>query len=80
MAKKESSAYFYRVRVRGQLDQRWTDWFDGFEIQYFGEDTVLAGRVSDQAALHGVLAKIRDLGLMIILVEYLENHVKTGET
>jgi hypothetical protein len=80
MAKKESSAYFYRIRVRGQLDRRWSDWFDGFEIQYIGEDTVLAGCVSDQAALHGVLAKIRDLGLMIILVEYLENHIETGET
>jgi hypothetical protein len=80
MAKKESSAYFYRIRLRGQLDRRWSDWFDGFEIQYIGEDTVLIGCVSDQAALHGVLAKIRDLGLMIILVEYLENHIYTGET
>ena len=69
MAKKEGGAYFYRIRVRGQLAQKWVDWFDGFEIQYFGEYTVLAGRVSDQAALHGVLAKIRDLGLMIIFVE-----------
>ena len=80
MAKKESSAYFYRIRVRGHLDQRWADWFDGFEMQSVGEDTVLAGCVSDQAALHGVLAKIRDLGLMILLVEYLENHIETGET
>ena len=80
MAKKERGAYFYRIRVRGQLDHRWADWFNGFEMQSVGEDTVLAGCVSDQAALHGVLAKIRDLGLMILLVEYLENHVEMGET
>ena len=71
---------FTGFRVRDQLDQRWADWFDGFQMQSVGEDTVLAGCVSDQAALHGVLAKIRDLGLMILLVEYLENHVETGET
>ena len=81
MTKKESSAsFFYRIRVRGHLDSRWAEWFDGFEMQSVGEDTVLAGYVSDQAALHGVLAKIRDLGLIIILVEYLENHIETGET
>jgi hypothetical protein len=73
MAKKESSAYFYRIRIRGQLDQRWADWFDRFELQYIGEDTVLTGCVSDQAALHGMLAKIRDLGLTILLVERVVN-------
>lgn len=63
----------YRVRVRGQLDQRWSDWFDGFQLVYHDNDTILTGPVSDQAALHGVLAKIRDLGLPILLVENLEN-------
>ena len=63
----------YQIRVRGQLDQRWADWFDGFEMKSVGEDTVLAGYVSDQAALHGVLAKLRDLGLPILLVERLGN-------
>ena len=67
---------YYRIRVRGQLDQRWVDWFDGFEMQYIDEDTVLAGCVSDQAALHGVLAKIRDLGLTILLVERSVNWVE----
>ena len=61
-------ADFYRIRVGGHLDQRWSDWFDGFEMKSFGEDTVLRGSVPDQAALHGVLAKIRDLGLPILLV------------
>ena len=58
----------YRVRVRGHLDQRWSDWFDGFDITYAEETTLLEGAVLDQAALHGILAKIRDLGLTILLV------------
>ena len=64
---------FYRIRVRGHLDQRWADWFDGFNMKYIGEDTLLGGSVSDQAALHGVLAKIRDLGLPILFVVNLEH-------
>jgi hypothetical protein len=59
---------FYRIQVQGHLDQRWSDWFDGFEMKSVGEDTVLHGSVPDQAALHGVLAKIRDLGLPILFV------------
>ena len=66
----------YRIQVRGHLAQRWSDWFDGFRISYCGGDTVLTGSVVDQAALHGVLAKIRDLGLTILLVE---NLVSVGE-
>ncbi len=62
---------FYLIRVHGHLDQRWVEWFDGFEMKYIGEETVLRGPVLDQAALHGVLAKIRDLGLSILLVENL---------
>jgi hypothetical protein len=60
----------YRIQVRGHLDQRWAEWFDGFEMKSVDEDTVLCGSVPDQAALHGVLAKIRDLGLMILLGPY----------
>ena len=59
----------YRIRVQGHLDQRWAEWFDGFEMRSEGDDTVLRGRVPDQAALHGILAKIRDLDLMILFVE-----------
>jgi len=51
------------------LDSRWKEWFDGFEMQLHGEDTVLRGNVPYQGALHGVLAKIRDFGLIILLVE-----------
>lgn len=60
----------YRIRVRGNLDQKWSDWFDGFSITPHGDDeTVLTGHVVDQSALHGMLGKIRDLGLPILLVE-----------
>ena len=62
----------YRIRVRGQLSRRWADWFDGFQMTSQGDETVLTGPVIDQAALHGALAKIRDLGLPILLVENLE--------
>lgn len=65
----------YQIRVRGQLDRRWSDWFDGFEIVPDDGDTILTGTVVDQAALHGILAKIRDLGLSILLVEMLANTV-----
>ena len=59
----------YEIRVRGVLNQRWSDWFDGFQIDNQMHDTVLVGPVIDQAELHGLLAKIRDLGLPIISVE-----------
>ena len=66
-----NKADLYKIRVRGQLDQRWSDWFNGFEMIYRDLDTILTGPVADQAALHGALAKIRDLGLRILLVENL---------
>jgi hypothetical protein len=60
----------YQIRVDGCLDARWSDWFDGFAITPLGNgETLLAGSVEDQAALHGLLGKIRDLGLPILLVE-----------
>jgi hypothetical protein len=60
----------YQIRVRGILDEKWSDWFDGFTIiPQGGDETLLAGPVADQAALHGLLAKIRDLGLPLLSVE-----------
>lgn len=60
----------YLIKIEGQLDGRWSDWFDGLTIapQENGE-TWLEGAVVDQPALHGLLKKLRDLGLPIILVE-----------
>jgi len=59
----------YEIRVEGMLDEHWSAWFDGMQItcERHGE-TVIAGPVTDQAALHGLLAKVRDLGLPLISV------------
>ena len=63
----------YQIKVQGNLEPKWSDWFDGFtlETQMQGE-TLLTGTIVDQAALHGVLAKLRDLSLPILLVKRLE--------
>jgi hypothetical protein len=59
----------YEFRVQGRLDQRWSTWFDGLTISYEGEDvTVLRGPLVDQAALHGILIKVRDLALPLLSV------------
>ena len=59
----------YRIRIQGQLDSQWADWFDEMTIT-LEEDghTLLTGPVVDQAALHGLLKKIRDLGLTLISI------------
>ena len=67
---------YYRIRLRGHLDPRWADWFNGFGMDYCDDDTVLSGPVVDQAVLHGVFAKIRDLGLVILFVENLIKYVE----
>lgn len=59
----------YSIRLGGSLDLKWSEWFDGFKITYQEEDTILTGFVRDQAALHGLMNKIRDLGLPIIYVQ-----------
>jgi hypothetical protein len=55
--------------LKGAIDSSWSDWFDGFTITVQGDETALAGIVPDQSALHGILAKINDLGLSIISVK-----------
>ena len=63
----------YEIRVSGKLNLKWSDWFGGFTITPAGEaETRLTGTVADQAALHGVLHKIRDLGLPLLSVQRLE--------
>jgi hypothetical protein len=65
----DESPTYYEIRVAGELDARWSAWFDGLEVtsDESGE-TTLAGPVVDQAALHGLLAKVRDLGLKLLSV------------
>lgn len=59
----------FTLRIKGHLDQRWSEWFEGMTIEPGdGGETRLTGPVIDQAALHGLLNKIRDLGLPLIAV------------
>ena len=69
----------YRIEVQGYLDQRWSDWFDGMTIsQHIDAEGLsvskLTGMVVDQAALHGVLKRIRDLNLPLISVTSCAQH------
>lgn len=66
---KHNQQLCYEIRLRGQLDNEWTDWFEGLTITLESDgDTLLTGVVIDQAALHGLLKKIRDLGLALVSV------------
>ena len=59
------------IHIEGRLDPLWIDWLDGFSISYAGEnETVLAGQVTDQAALYGLIAKLRDLGVKLLSVNF----------
>jgi hypothetical protein len=59
----------YEIRLKGHLNARWVDWFDGLTLtQESDGTTLLSGPVVDQAALHGLLARVRDLGLPLIAV------------
>ena len=59
------------VRIEGHLDPTWAEWLDGFTLTHTEEgETILAGNVKDQTALYGLIAKLRDLGLKLISVDY----------
>ena len=65
-----SSAGVYQLRVRGELGPEWSAWFDVARVESLGDGTsVLTVHLPDQAALHGLLARVRDLGLEIVSVE-----------
>ncbi len=63
----------YQIRLRGHLGPQWTDWFEGFAISLEAEgDTLLTGPIVDQAALYGLLRKVRDLGIPLVSVNGVE--------
>ncbi|MFN2133439.1 MAG: hypothetical protein ACK2VD_23140 [Anaerolineae bacterium] len=71
----------YEIRIKGHLGPQWRDWFSGLTIQ-LEEDgqTVLTGPVADQAALHGLLKKVRDVGLPLLSVVSLQSdHLKGNQ-
>ena len=64
-----SQPVVYQIRLKGHLDSQWTDWFEGLTITLEEDgDTLLTGTVIDQAALHGLLKKVRDLGLSLLSI------------
>lgn len=66
-------ARHYAIRLAGHLDTRWAAWFDGLTVAHGGDGTtVISGPIADQAALHGVLARVRDLGLPLVTVTQVE--------
>jgi hypothetical protein len=67
------AAHIYRLTLQGHLDSAWSDWFDGLTITLAdGGETILSGPVVDQTALHGLLIKIRDLGLPLLALTRLD--------
>ncbi len=60
---------YYEIMIRGHLDQRWSEWFEGLNISHQeGDMTLLSGLLPDQASLHGLLERIRDLNLKLISI------------
>jgi hypothetical protein len=63
----------YEIRIKGLLDDRWLDWFEGLTIMREDNgETLLTGQGVDQAALHGLLRKVRDLGMPLVSVNRIE--------
>jgi hypothetical protein len=61
----------YEIKVGEVLDSNWSAWFEGLEVRGEAEETVISGPLQDESALHGVLTKVRDLGLNLIAVRCL---------
>jgi hypothetical protein len=73
-----SQPLVYQIRLMGHLGSQWTDWFDGMKITLEEDgDTLLTGPVVDQAALYGLLKKVRDLGMPLVSVSPLEHGSST---
>jgi hypothetical protein len=71
---------FYEIRVEGHIGDSWSSWFEGMTIRHEESgQTVLSGTLVDEAALHGVLMKIRDLGLPLVEVRRIETGTKSAE-
>ncbi len=70
---------YYEIRLKGHLDARWAEWFDGLTITLEENgSTLLSGPLADQAALHGILKKVRDLGLTLLSVNSADRDTETN--
>lgn len=63
----------YRIRLNGKLDRKWSDWLEGFTFEYEDGNTILTGMVVDQPSLYGLLTRIRDLNLPLLMVERIDS-------
>jgi hypothetical protein len=73
-------AQYYEIRIKGHLDESWADWFDGLAVSHEDSgETLLTGSLPDQSALHGVLNRLRDLGIQLISVNPAERGQAPGE-
>jgi hypothetical protein len=70
----EHDGDWYEIRIQGRLDDRWSAWFEGLDLSHSDGTTVLRGCVPDQAALHGHLHKLRDIGLPLLSVARIDTH------
>jgi len=69
------------IRVKGQIDERWSEWLDDLTITHTDQgETVLAGPILDQAALYGLIAKLRDLGLPLLAVNSVKQDLAQDES
>ena len=69
----------YQIRITGQLGPGWADWFEGLTVTLDGGDTLITGPIADQAALHGLLKRVRDLGLALVSFSPVEPGPRQGD-
>lgn len=78
-SKQQNTPTFYEIRITGVLGDEWAEWFEGMTITRAADgETLLSGAVVDQAALYGLLRKVRDLGLPLISVVRVQCHEADG--
>lgn len=76
----DTAAVQYEIRLKGRLDPRWSAWFDGLSLTTEDDGTtVISGPVADQAALHGLLQKLRDLGMPLVSLTEVAPDASTQE-
>jgi hypothetical protein len=76
---EKAESLIYQIRIKGHLDRKWADWFSGLSITSLENgETLLTGPVLDQAALHGLLRKVRDVSLPLVAVIRIEPEQADG--